>query len=810
MQKPAVPVIGGIAMVLPLLALAEVASGATGEAIKDNGIVLARDGVAAVTIVQADDATKPEALAVRELDHLLGRVTGASFPIAAESSFAGKGPAIFVGWTRAAAENGIEAAKLAEEEWILRTVPDKLILTGGRPRGTLYAVYQFLQKQVGCYWLDFDAEIVPSRPTLVIAGLQIRGEPFVRRREILIEKALRDDLREKHQTFRIRNKENPIQSYMARKYASSGSYPLTGGKYFVHSFPAYVSAEKWFQSHPEYFSLNRKGDRVPAAGGSGPGQLCLTNPDVRRLTLESLRKYISADRADAAKKGWPPPRIYNISQTDKPSMCMCPNCQAVAAREGSESGPLVEFINAIAEAIEREYPDVLIETLSYQQTAAPPRSVKPRHNVIIGKAVGGDRLRPLSHPYNAEIREWLVGWSKITTHLAIWDYWVPFGLYSCPTPFSAVHRVASNVKLYADLGARQMFVESQEHNEQGENFAPLKHWLGYQLMVEPSLPVEPLIRTFMEGYYGAAAPNMQEYLAYLEARMDKEAGQLLIRNAPYRLEYLDLDFFVKAERLFDEAAAAVRPESPEALHVQRERLRVDGALLYLWPWLDRRLAPDRVMPFDHQAVVARYEAQAMAQLRAYGDLDEKPNAAAVKKPGTMTRRERIAAQVAVFRNPELPEPFRRLPPRDVADFNWLTFSRHVPRHEKAIVADPDAAGGRAQRFVGQDKDHREPLAFGITTGPTVSLNPQEVPQDGKYHLFKIGRKTIKKGMVVWGHASYNLGVKLDWPGIGEAQGPKANTWDVYISLKVKGPAYVRGSTDRNEVWMDRVLLVKPQ
>ena len=34
-------------------------------------------------------------------------------------------------------------------------------------------------------------------------------------------------------------------------------------------------------------------------------------------------------------------------------------------------------------------------------------------------------------------------------------------------------------------------------------------------------------------------------------------------------------------------------------------------------------------------------------------------------------------------------------------------------------------------------------------------------------------------------------------------------WDVYISLKVKGPAYIKGSTDRDGLWMDRVLLVRP-
>ncbi len=43
----------------------------------------------------------------------------------------------------------------------------------------------------------------------------------------------------------------------------------------------------------------------------------------------------------------------------------------------------------------------------------------------------------------------------------------------------------------------------------------------------------------------------------------------------------------------------------------------------------------------------------------------------------------------------------------------------------------------------------------------------------------------------------------------DANALTANDWDAYVSLKVKGPAYVKGSTDSNGLWMDRVLLVRP-
>jgi len=110
---------------------------------------------------------------------------------------------------------------------------------------------------------------------------------------------------------------------------------------------------------------------------------------------------------------------------------------------------------------------------------------------------------------------------------------------------------------------------------------------------------------------------------------------------------------------------------------------VDGALLYLWPWLDRSLAADQTMPFDHDTVIRRYETNWRAQFKAF--FSEKAQA---------VRAAKIAGLAALFRDPKLPEPFQKLPPRDVADFNWLTFSPYTPGRQN-FVEDAEAAGGMA-------------------------------------------------------------------------------------------------------------------
>ena len=115
-------------------------------------------------------------------------------------------PPVRAGFTWAgrniAARQGIDPAALGEEEWIIRTVGQDLVLTGGRPRGTMYAVYEFLERQVGCHWLDRETEIVPSRPTLAVDALDVRAKPWFWIRHVSSPTGSPAD----HWLFLVRNK----------------------------------------------------------------------------------------------------------------------------------------------------------------------------------------------------------------------------------------------------------------------------------------------------------------------------------------------------------------------------------------------------------------------------------------------------------------------------------------------------------------------------------------------------------------------------------------------------------------------------
>ncbi|MBT4815458.1 MAG: hypothetical protein HON70_07150, partial [Lentisphaerae bacterium] len=139
---------GLIEVVAGILLLA----GATARTSAEVGAALARDGKALMSIVIHADAIPAERTAADELQTYLAKVTGAEFAVIDESRAATDSPNIYLGQTGFAADHKIDVAALGEEESVLRTVDGNLVITGGRPRGTLYAVYGLLEDVLGCRW----------------------------------------------------------------------------------------------------------------------------------------------------------------------------------------------------------------------------------------------------------------------------------------------------------------------------------------------------------------------------------------------------------------------------------------------------------------------------------------------------------------------------------------------------------------------------------------------------------------------------------------------------------------------------------
>lgn len=745
-----------------------------------------------MVIAVTPNATPAEATAVTELAGYLEKVTGVSYEPVREDKVRKGQPVIYVGQTSFATKHGIDFTRLGEEQWIIRTAGRSIILAGGRPRGTLYAVYEFLERYADCHWLAEDTEVVPHQPRLTLGKINVKSRPAFNQREIYTlvrdltrtpEKLRRESL------FHARNKSNGETTYLGKELGFCLRSGAPGGS---HTFYSYLNPKEYFAEHPEYFSVGINGKRLQSNG-----QLCLTNPDVLRIFTKKLEGFIATDRKAARKAGVAAPHTYTIGMNDYHRLCYCVPCQTITRREGSESGPLIEFLNQIADAIKKDYPEIMLRTLAYTVTQKPPGKLKPRQNISIQLCdLRGDCFRPISHPHNAQFLQYLRQWSKIADHLSVWDYWITYG-DEFASPYSNVYCMQQDLQLLKSVGVEGVFVENE--NAESQSFFALKRWLGLKLMQDPEQSSNELIQIFMKGYYGRAERRMTDYHQYLVSRIVADEGKLSSLS-PYLRNYLDIEFFIKANRLLDQAEKACGNDATKLLHVRRERIPVDAALLNLWEQLKQKLKKAQPLPFKRQDILKRYKDNRLAQMKALRSGWTMP-------AGTKALSEELARLQTI--RPPLPDQFRQLPTSRVVDFHWPSFRES--RYGR-LVADPDAAGGKALRYQGDGpKDHVAPMVVGVydgarkVFGPRITMKASDLHQDGEYHWYKIGNFPITNGVLVWAHSSWWLTVALN-----RACRPAAlnRNCDVWVSLKMSGPAYVKGSKERNSVWLDRIILIR--
>src|SRR4030042_376614 len=118
-------------------------------AAQDETVTIVQNGQANAVIVLADDAAEPERHAANELAGFLRQITGATFEIKAPPA-AGQSRLLVGPEAAKSAVADFSTDGLGSDGSVIRTGGRDLILAGGRPRGTLYAVSTFVAEHVGC------------------------------------------------------------------------------------------------------------------------------------------------------------------------------------------------------------------------------------------------------------------------------------------------------------------------------------------------------------------------------------------------------------------------------------------------------------------------------------------------------------------------------------------------------------------------------------------------------------------------------------------------------------------------------------
>ncbi|MBI4614817.1 MAG: DUF4838 domain-containing protein [Planctomycetes bacterium] len=526
------------------LAAALVACAAWGSAHAQEDMVLVHDGKSDHVLVLGTEATRSEERGARELQAFLARMSGAEIALVDD-----QGPlperAILVGRSRHTDALGVAVdASLGDEGFLLRTAGERLVVAGGRLRGTMYGCYELLER-LGVRFFTPEVTRVPELRTVTLPALDERHVPAFEYREPFFTEA-------QEREWAARNRVNGFAANLDSSTGGKISYHP-----FVHTFEAIVPPAL-FAEHPEYFSLVR-GRRF-----GGYGQRCLTNPEVFAMAVRRVLDWI-AEAPDAT--------IHSVSQNDTGNPCECDACRAKIEEYGAPSGLYLWFVNRVAEEVEKSHPGKLIDTLAYQFTEAPPRGIVPRKNVRV-------RLCPIScceaHPYescsdpaNAAFLAHLSGWSKVTDTLYIWHYNTDFAHYLMPFP--DFDEFPAEIRLYRRTGVKGIFFEGAYGPGGGGSDAELRSWVMAKLLFNPDLDAGALVDEWMDGVYGAAARSMRQWFDLLHERVRDPSRHLHIYDSP-DAAFLGDDTLARGDALFDEAERLAAADPVATRYVAKARL----------------------------------------------------------------------------------------------------------------------------------------------------------------------------------------------------------------------------------------------
>ncbi len=509
---------------------------------------ISQSGKASCILVQQPNATATESNAVKDLAHTLHEMTGAQFEVSSDVS---DKPAIIVGPGALAAKYfpDVKLDQFGPEELIMKVKGNKLLLAGRRPRGTMYAVNRFLQEQCGVRWWTPWATNLPQKPTLKISSLNINETPAFEYRGPYWYPGF-----EPH--WKAHNCVNNESWIVPEDLGGCIKY-----KGFCHTFYPLVSPENHFKEHPEWFSLV-KGKRTHEAA-----QLCLTNRELRKYMVQRVKESLRESPDD---------QIISVTQNDNFGWCECPNCKAIDDAEGSHAGTMIDFVNYVAEQIEPEFPNVLVDTFAYQYTRHAPKNIRPRKNVTVRLcSIECNFREPFTDKSNADFLDDLKAWSKICDHLYVWDYTTDFSHYLYPHPNWFV--MGDDARIFQQNNVKGFFSEGA-YAGQGHEMAELRAWVLAQLMWNPKQDDKKLIREFLDGYYGKpAAKYVYDYLQFLHEDSKSYFLACYLRKEPPFTKFAPL---TKAELLWQAAERAAANDPDKLARVKIAHLPV------LFVWLD--------------------------------------------------------------------------------------------------------------------------------------------------------------------------------------------------------------------------------
>ena len=528
-------------------------------------------------VVLAENADLAEQYACYELQRYIYRMTGA-MPGLLGRDGVHDGVLIRLGQT-AGPEVLSKLEPLATDSYVTQAADGEIVLAGNSGRGTLYAVYDFLQQQ-GCRWVMPGelGEVVPKRDSLSCGRNKLESPDYECRGFMILTQdfyptggqgSWRYIDFDAYSDWFVRNRLNAIW------YAGTESYDLGAhrGHGWVqllnHSYNSVIAPHsEFFQEHPQWYPLVN-GRRMPECNLSPnfPNQLCVSNQALRDYTVDLVLEYFRNNPAG---------RAFPLNPMDGPSFwCECDECKALdppgidwsdhvsKGHVAGMSDRALNYANEVAQRVTQVYPDKYIEMYAYGYTLDPPVQEKAHPNVLIKYAnlSGGRGTGPLGESIMAENvpiwQDWrrtLDGWKNANAHLAFYCY------LEWEHPDVTLLWFYNTVDLLKNLNRQYGFLALMGETENDQYGSVMLYNILARAVWDVDTDYREVIRDICDAFYGPAANDMYEYNIKMSDAINQSQAWREEGWRPNHHLDLSLEVLAQGQAMLDRARAKLQAD----------------------------------------------------------------------------------------------------------------------------------------------------------------------------------------------------------------------------------------------------------
>jgi hypothetical protein len=417
-----------------------------------------------MTVVIPLNASKREVFAANELKKYIMKISRVEIVIAKDNEVI-SGFNVLIGNPK---RNKIVASHINSEKFdalvpgpeglMIKAYGENVLVLAGsdgnvneRERGTVYAVYEFLERFLGFSFVGYGkpgskiGEYIPKNKEIDIFGIEyIKPKADLPYRASIIQNdgyaheipnsdadhPLTISIIDWMSKNRLNRIVTPLKSYeqlckngiieeIIRRGISLTVGHHDSGMFFLPPEGNDFFKTKYYEKHKEFYKLTKETGRfLPASKWEGQLIFDLRNPDCIKQISININAWLDDN---------PYVDVVNIWPNDGDSE----QCECGACFGHSKMTNYSYFINEIAKLVANKHPDAKIDMIAYLDLWEPPEGIKFSDNVIIEVATWGpnkqlrkfganDGLGLLGTIYESNAK----AWSKIASNVVYYDYYM--------------------------------------------------------------------------------------------------------------------------------------------------------------------------------------------------------------------------------------------------------------------------------------------------------------------------------------------------------------------------------------------------